>query len=141
MLLSPEEYGGLWTVATLSLVRYGHSTRKLISMIRRRDIKRWCESVAREFHPKKIILFGSYAHGTPASDSDVDVLVVMPLARGQRDVRQAAAIRERVHAPFPMDVIVRSSQQIARRLAQGDGFIAGVLRHGRLMFEGGSPAR
>jgi predicted nucleotidyltransferase len=105
-------------------------------MIQRRDIKKWCERVAREFRPQKIILFGSYASGTQTQDSDVDVLVVMPLARGQRDVRQAAAIRERVSAPFPMDVIVRSPRDIARRLARGDGFIADILRHGRLMYEG-----
>ena len=84
---------------------------------------------------RQIILFGSYAHGTPTDDSDVDVLVVMSLARGRRDVRQAAAIRHRVPAPFPMDVIVRSPQQIARRLADGDGFIAGVLRYGQMMYE------
>lgn len=108
-------------------------------MIRRQDITEWCETVAREFQPDRIILFGSYAHGTPTEDSDVDVLVVMRLARGQRDVRQAAAIRDRVRAPFPMDVIVRSPQQIARRLAQGDGFVADVLRHGRLMYKGKHP--
>jgi predicted nucleotidyltransferase len=105
-------------------------------MIQRRDIKKWCEIVACEFRPEQIILFGSYAHGTPTEDSDVDVLVVMPLVRGHRDVQQAAAIRERVPAPFPMDVIVRSPQQIARRLARGDSFIAGVLRYGQMMYEG-----
>ena len=72
-------------------------------MIQRREIEKWCESVALEFRPEKILLFGSYARGTPTEDSDVDVLVVMPLPRGQRDVRQAAAIRERVRASFPMD--------------------------------------
>jgi predicted nucleotidyltransferase len=92
--------------------------------------------VACEFRPEQIILFGSYAHGVPTEDSDVDVLVVMPLALGRRDVEQAAAIRARVPAPFPMDVIVRSPQQIARRLALGDGFIAGVLRDGQTMYEG-----
>jgi len=109
---------------------------KLSSMIQRREIKRWCERVAREFRPEKIVLFGSYACGIPTEDSDVDLLVVMPLARGQRDVRQAAAIRDRVRASFPMDVIVRSPRQVARRLAQGDGFISDILRHGRLMYEG-----
>jgi len=108
-------------------------------MIRRQHIEEWCDTVGREFQPDRIILFGSYAHGTPTEDSDVDVLVVMRLGRGQRDVRQAAAIRDRVRAPFPMDVIVRSPQQIARRLAQGDGFVADVLRHGRLMYEGEHP--
>ena len=105
-------------------------------MIQRRDIKKWCERVACEFRPEQIILFGSYADGIPTEDSDVDVLVVMPLARGRRDVQQAAAIRERVPAPFPMDVIVRSPQQIARRLALGDGFIASVMRGGQKMYEG-----
>ena len=99
-------------------------------MIQRRQIKKWCERVAREFRPQKIFLFGSYARGTPTEDSDVDVLIVMPLARGQRDVRQAAAIRERVRASFPMDVLVRSPEQVAHRLAHGDGFIIDVLRHG-----------
>jgi predicted nucleotidyltransferase len=104
-------------------------------MIRWRDIKEWCDTVAREFRPDRIVLFGSYARGTPHADSDVDVLVVMRLPRGRRDVRQAAAIRDRVRAPFPMDLIVRSPQQISRRLARGDGFVADVLRHGRLMYE------
>ena len=30
------------------------------------------------FHPNQVILFGSYACGTPEIDSDVDFLVVMP---------------------------------------------------------------
>ena len=105
-------------------------------MIQRRDIKKWCESVAREFRPERIILFGSYAHGQPTENSDVDVLVVMPQVRGQRNVRQAAAIRDRVRAPFPMDVIVRSPQKIADGLAKGDGFLAEIFRHGQLMYEG-----
>lgn len=104
-------------------------------MIQWKDIKEWCDMVVREFHPEKIVLFGSYARGTPHADSDVDVLVVMRLPRGRRDVLQAAKIRDRVRAPFPMDLIVRSPQQISRRLAQGDGFVADVLRDGRLMYE------
>jgi hypothetical protein len=51
-------------------------------------------------------------------------------------VQQAAAIRERVPAPFPMDVIVRSPRHIARRLALGDGFITGVMRDGQKKYEG-----
>ena len=105
-------------------------------MIHRREIKKWCDTVAREFLPQKIILFGSYANGVPTEDSDVDLLVVMPLKRGQREARQAAAIRQRVRAPFPMDVLVRSPRHIARRLARGDSFITDILRHGRLMYEG-----
>jgi predicted nucleotidyltransferase len=99
------------------------------------EINEWCRRVVREFRPERIFLFGSFAAGTPTDDSDVDVLIVMPLPRGQRDVRMAAAIRQRVQASFPMDVLVRSPRQVAERLAEGDGFISGILRDGRLLYE------
>ena len=62
-------------------------------------------AVAEEFRPDKIVLFGSYAYGTPHEESDVDLLVVMP-ARNQ--LGQAFKIRWRLAAPFPMDLIVRT---------------------------------
>jgi predicted nucleotidyltransferase len=44
------------------------------SMIQKHDIKKWCERVACEFRPERIILFGSYADGVPTEDSDVDLV-------------------------------------------------------------------
>src|SRR6202011_4612235 len=43
-----------------------------------RVIHRYARAIAEEFHPDKIILFGSYAWGIPHKDSDVDLLIVMP---------------------------------------------------------------
>ena len=43
-----------------------------------RVIRDYARRVAERFQPEKIILFGSYAYGTPHEDSDVDILVVMP---------------------------------------------------------------
>lgn len=34
-----------------------------------------------------------------------------------------------------MDVIVKSPEDIARRLANGDGFISDIIHHGKLMYE------
>jgi len=36
------------------------------------------QRIARLFHPERIILFGSYAHGTPRPESDLDIMIVMP---------------------------------------------------------------
>lgn len=108
-------------------------------MIPRQQIKRWCEAVAREFKPQKVILFGSYGYGKPTEDSDVDILVVMSLTSGRRDVQQAAAIRDKVRASFPMDVIVRTPEQIHKRLARGDQFISEILRRGQVVYESGNP--
>ena len=35
------------------------------------------QQIADRFKPQKIILFGSYANGTPKPESDLDLLVVM----------------------------------------------------------------
>lgn len=47
-------------------------------MITRQDIQAACDDIVREFAPLQVILFGSYAYGTPTESSDVDLLVVMP---------------------------------------------------------------
>jgi uncharacterized protein len=104
-------------------------------MDRKREIKEWCEQVAKEFRPEKIILFGSRAFGTQTEDSDVDLLVVMALAKGERAPLKAAVIRNRVHAPFPMDLVVRSTEDIRRRVAEDDGFIKDVLARGVVLYE------
>ena len=65
-------------------------------------IRRYARQIAERFRPDKIILFGSYANGTPHEDSDVDLLVVMPAAN---QVSQAVRIRLALPAPFPMDLL------------------------------------
>ena len=86
---------------------------------------------AEEFHPDKIILFGSYAYGTPNQDSDVDLLVVMP-ARNQHD--QAVRIRWRLAAPFPVDLIVSTPKQMTWRLKEGESFTTEIVSKGKLLY-------
>lgn len=38
-----------------------------------------------KFDPEKIILFGSYARGTRTAESDVDLLIVLPVSGSKRD--------------------------------------------------------
>lgn len=97
------------------------------------EIRKAVEQVVRQFHPQKVILFGSYAHGMPAGDSDVDLLVVMET--DQRSVEQAVAIRQAVDFPFPIDLLVRTPGQIEERLRLGDLFIQGSLRQGKVLYE------
>jgi predicted nucleotidyltransferase len=96
-----------------------------------RVIRRYARAIAEEFHPDKIILFGSYAWGTPHKDSDVDLLVVMP-AYNQHT--QAVRILWRLAAPFPVDLIVRTPKEMKWRLAEGESFTRTIvsLRKGPL---------
>src|SRR5579872_5223571 len=74
-----------------------------------RVIRRFARQVAERFRPDKIILFGSYAYGTPHADSDVDVLVVMP-ARNELDM--SAKISITIDPPFPLDIVVRTPKNM-----------------------------
>ena len=80
-----------------------------------RVIRRFARQVAERFHPEKIVLFGSYAYGTPHEDSDVDLLVVMP-ARNEIDA--AIRIQTLLLPPFPLDLIVRKPKEVKSRLAR-----------------------
>jgi predicted nucleotidyltransferase len=99
-----------------------------------RVIRRFARVVAERFNPERIILFGSHAYGTPHQDSDVDILVIMP-ARNRHS--QAVRIRWEVPAPFPMDLLVRTPQELTRRLEEGDTFLTEIVSKGKILYENG----
>jgi predicted nucleotidyltransferase len=51
------------------------------------QIDRMVKRIVRKFHPEKIILFGSHARGDAGPDSDVDLLVVLPVEGSKREKR------------------------------------------------------
>jgi uncharacterized protein len=108
-------------------------------MDQRGAVKEWCARVGRAFPAQRIILFGSRASGTAHADSDFDLLVVMPLRKNERAAQKAAAIRNQIHASFPMDLIIRSPEEIQQRVAAGDSFIKGVLSRGVVLYEAEHP--
>jgi uncharacterized protein len=97
-----------------------------------RVIRGYARQVAERFRPEKIILFGSYAYGTPHADSDVDLLVIMP-TRNQHD--QAFKIRCAVPAQFPMDLLVFKPQQVKWRLEERESFLTEVMTKGKVLYE------
>ncbi len=97
-----------------------------------RVIRRFARQVADRFQPDKIVLFGSYAYGTPHAGSDVDILVIMP-ARNQID--QACRIDEAFDPPFPLDLIVRTPKNLAWRLHEGDSFHTEIMTKGKVLYE------
>lgn len=104
-----------------------------IEMISRKDIKRVCAQIARGFRPQRIILFGSYAYGKPTPDSDVDLLVIMPF-KG-RTTEKAVEISSRLEHRFPIDLLVRSPEEVRQRLEWNDFFLREVTEKGVVMYD------
>ena len=93
------------------------------------------ERIAAEFRPERIVLFGSYAYGTPTADSDVDLLVVLPFEG--KPTRKALEILKKTNPRIPLDLIVRTPEQIKERLSNHDWFICEIMEKGRLLYESG----
>jgi predicted nucleotidyltransferase len=77
-------------------------------------LNRMVKRIVKKFDPDQIILFGSHARGDAGPDSDIDLLVVMPVEGSVRDKR--LEIRGALHdIPVPLDVIVTKPEDFAWR--------------------------
>lgn len=90
--------------------------------------------LVKQFKPPKIILFGSQAIDNATANSDIDLLVVLPLVTSKR---QAAIAMRRALADLPIgkDIVVTTPEEISRR-----GYIIGTVLHealteGKVLYE------
>lgn len=100
---------------------------------RHQFIRDLCEQIAARFHPNKIILFGSYAWGEPTIDSDIDLLVVMPYEG--RHTTVAIQILNGLNSLAPIDLLVRTPDEVEARLRIGDNFMREIDSRGIVMYE------
>ena len=87
------------------------------------------------YNPDKIILFGSYAYGTPTQDSDIDLFIIKDDNRRRVDrfceVRKISRDIEGVSI-MP---IVFTNGELAKRLRLEDDFILEIVKKGRVLYE------
>ena len=102
-------------------------------MVTREDIQTTCDDIVREFTPLQVILFGSYAYGTPTEDSDVDLLVVMDIPKSEFR-NKAVEIQQRIPHRFSLDLLVRSPEEIASRVSYNDWFLREITEKGDSLY-------
>ena len=100
----------------------------------REEITEMARRIVEHFHPDKIILVGSYARGTAGPDSDVDLLVVMPVSGSKRSMRIAIRVAL-ADIGLAMDVIVATPEEVALYRDQVGTIIYPALREGRVLYE------
>jgi len=80
----------------------------------RKAIREMTRRIVEEFHPERVILFGSHATGRAGPDSDVDLLVVMPVEGSKR--QKQLEIRLALHdIRVPKDIIVSTPDEFEWR--------------------------
>jgi len=89
--------------------------------------------IASRIKPEKIILFGSYAEGNYTEESDVDLLIIFETDRKTTEV--SVDISLMIKHTFPIDIIVKTPQEIEKRRCAGDFFINQIINNGIVLYE------
>ena len=97
------------------------------------QIEQFGRRIGREFIVQQVVLFGSYACGEATRDSDVDLLVVMD--HKSKGWQMAGEIRWRLRPEFSLDLLVRTPEQLRKRLLMGDCFFREITKKGKVLYE------
>jgi len=89
--------------------------------------------IVERFDPERIILFGSAARGDAGPDSDVDLLVVMPVegSRREKAVEIGVAVND---IPVPKDIVVTTPEDFEWRKEIVGTIERPAEREGRLVY-------
>jgi predicted nucleotidyltransferase len=101
-----------------------------------RVVHRLVEKLVSGYSPQKVILFGSYAYGTPGIDSDIDLLIIKDTQESffERLTRVRKVVSD-THKGIPFDPLVLIPDELETRLQAGDQFIDEILAKGRVVYE------
>jgi predicted nucleotidyltransferase len=95
------------------------------------------DRLVEQFHPQRVILFGSQARGTADARSDVDLLVICPVPpeAGSRRALMVAMDRALRGVDIATDVIILTPEEFERD-RQIPGTVARpAWREGRVLYE------
>jgi len=106
----------------------------------RRGLAHLVAILVREFAPERIYVFGSHARGDSGTDSDVDLLVLLPDLPApayelDRRARELAGPRS-----FPLDLVFMARARFEERLPALASLPATVAREGKLVYDIGRAA-
>lgn len=109
------------------MARSGREVQKAIEQL--------VNQIVEQYPPEKIILFGSYAYGTPDTGSDVDLLIIKETE--ERPIDRRVTVRRITYTPrrgLPFSPLVITPQELARRLEMGDPFYHEIVTRGEVLY-------
>lgn len=103
-------------------------------MIDSNKINEVVTKIATRFNPDKIILFGSYAYGTPNDDSDLDLLIVqdsdLPIQKRGLDIRLSL-----IGSMIPIDLLIYTRSEFDQEKNKRFSFLNAAIKNSKVLYE------
>ncbi len=119
---------------TISHVRHPETVPLGLKVSVGKSLRPAIQKIVADLKPEKVILFGSYAYGTPNPHSDVDLLVIMK-TRAPLKERSWAVSRLLLPRPFPVDILVKTPKEVEKALKSGDFFLKEIITRGKVLYD------
>ena len=92
------------------------------------------QKIIKKYQPEKIILFGSWAWGTPHEDSDIDLLVIKETHKSrierQREVKDMI-----IFSQMPVDVLVHTPSELEESINKKRNlFLEDIVHNGKVLY-------
>ena len=101
-------------------------------MKNQKEVKNIVNQIVKNYKPEKIILFGSFAYGTPKISSDIDLLIIKNTKK--RKVERIKDVLMKVESGFPLEPLVYSPKELQERLNLGDFFFQDIMKNGKVLY-------
>ncbi len=106
-------------------------------MISSSQIETIVKILVEQCHPEKIILFGSYAKGSAAEDSDLDIAIVkasdLPPHKRAQEFRKALRSGGRRWL-FGMDILVFTPEEINNMENNPSTLVYEIMKNGKTLY-------
>ena len=98
-----------------------------------KEIQSLTDQIVKNYHPQKIILFGSAARGDFGPDSDLDFLVIKK-AVPKSNIHRRWELRKLVDESLPVDFLVLKPDELKIRLEKEDPFVEMIMKEGKVLY-------
>lgn len=99
------------------------------------NLKTIIEKINSNFNTKKIILFGSFAYGSPNNSSDIDLCIIMDL-NNERKIQVMREIRNHIYdvSLLPLDLVIYTEEEFATRVSNPTTLEYKIEKEGKVLY-------
>lgn len=98
-----------------------------------KSAQRIINRIVRQYRPKKIIVFGSYARGDVHQGSDLDLVIIKNT--NEKFLRRMDRVLDLCDGEIAVEPLIYTEAEFKKMLKEGNDFLETVVSEGKVIYE------